>query len=221
MKHAGSRVHNDHDDRCPCAECGLVGSATLARDLEQEEVHESVPLERALVLEESGGPCGAAQPAQSPRAEWSTIPTPTFETLVVGSAVANDAMGAPENTRLPVRPSLNPWSTTERKWYLASLPSDGVIEHRAIIAPRTPAARAPPGKGGAGRGGACGVVDDSSKLGVRRSGARGRRCCLSEGQAPLLGGIRPGSGAAVSARSRGGSARSVQRRRTREMGGFQ
>ena len=83
------------------------------------------------------------------------------------------------------------------------------------------AARAPPGKGGAGRGGACGVVDDSSKLGVRRSGARGRRCCLSEGQAPLLGGIRPGSGAAVSARSRGGSARSVQRRRTREMGGFQ
>ena len=112
-----------------------------------------------------------------------------------------DAMGAPEKTRLPVRPSLNPWSTTERKWYLASLPSDGVIEHRAIIAPRTPAARAPPGKGGAGRGGACGVVDDSSKLGVRRSGARGRRCCLSEGQAPLLGGIRPGSGAAVSTRS--------------------
>ena len=138
VQHAGSRVHNDHDDRCPCGECGLVGSATLAGDLEREEVDESVPLERALVLEESGGPCGAAQPAQSPRAEWSTIPTPTFKTLVVGSAVANDAMGAPENTRLRVRPSLNPWSTTERKWYLASLPSDGVIEHRAIIAPRTP-----------------------------------------------------------------------------------
>ena len=150
VKHAGSRADDDDDDRCPCAECGLVGSATLARDLEREEVDESVPLERALVLEESGGPCGAAQPAQSSRAEWSTIPTPTiagmrweecwttFETLVVGSAVANDAMGAPEKTRLPVRPSLNPWSTTERKWYLASLPSDGVIEHRAIIAPRTP-----------------------------------------------------------------------------------
>ena len=60
------------------------------------------------------------------------------ETTQVTHAPENDAMGAPENTRLRVRPSLNPWSTTERKWYLASLPSDGVIEHRAIIAPRTP-----------------------------------------------------------------------------------
>ena len=115
VTHAGSRADDDDDDRCPSAECGLVGSATLARDLEQEEVHESVPLERALVLEESGGPCGAAQPAQSPRAEWSTIPTPTiagmrwdecgttFEALVVGSAVANDAMGAPGETRLQLQ----------------------------------------------------------------------------------------------------------------------
>ena len=60
------------------------------------------------------------------------------ETTQVTHAPENDAMGAPENTRLRVRPSLNPWSTTERKWYLASLPSDGVIEHRAIIAPQTP-----------------------------------------------------------------------------------
>ena len=60
------------------------------------------------------------------------------ETTQVTHAPENDAMGAPENTRLRVRPCLNPWSTTERKWYLASLPSDGVIEHRAIIAPRTP-----------------------------------------------------------------------------------
>ena len=138
VTNAGSRADDDDDDRCPSAECGLVGSATLARDLDREEVHESVPLERALLLEESGGPCGAAQPAQSPRAEWSTIPTPTFKTLVVGSAVANDAIGAPKNTGLRVRPCLNPWSTTERQWYLAGLPSDGVIEHRAIIAPRTP-----------------------------------------------------------------------------------
>ena len=109
-----------------------------------------MPLERALVLEESGGPCGAAQPAQSPRAEWSTILAPTiagmrwdecwttFETLVVGSAVANDAMGAPEDTRLRVRPCPNPWSTTEREQHVAGLPRDGVIEHRAIIAPQTP-----------------------------------------------------------------------------------
>ena len=138
VQHAGSRAHDDDDDRCPCGECGLVGSATLAGDLEREEVDESVPLERALVLEESGGPCGAAQPAQSPRAAWSTIPTPTFKTLVVGSAVANDAIGAPENTRLRVRLCPNPWSTTEREWHLAGLPSDGVIEHRAIIAPQTP-----------------------------------------------------------------------------------
>ena len=138
VTHAGSRADDDDDDRCPSAECGLVGSATLARDLEREEVHESVPLERALLLEESGGPCGAAQPAQSPRAEWSTIPTPTFETLVVGSAVANDAMGAPENTRLRVRPCPNPWSTTEREQHVARLPKDGVIEHRAIVAPKTP-----------------------------------------------------------------------------------
>ena len=75
VTHAGSRADDDDDDRCPSAECGLVGSATLARDLEREEVHESVPLERALRLEESGGPCGAAQPAHSPRAEWWTIPT--------------------------------------------------------------------------------------------------------------------------------------------------
>ena len=146
VKHAGSRADDDDDDRCPSAECGLVGSATLARDLEREEVHESVPLERALLLEESGGPCGAAQPAQSPRVEWSTIRTATSEKLVVGSAVANDAMGAPENTRLRVRPSLNPWSTTERKWYLASLPSDGVIEHRAIIAAQAPPRKRRKGK---------------------------------------------------------------------------
>ena len=148
VKHAGSRADDDDDDRCPCAECGLVGWATLARDLEREEVDESVPLERALVLEESGGPCGAAQPAQSPRAEWSTISTPTFETLVVGSAVANDAIGAPENTRLRVRPCLNPWSTTERQWYLAGLPSDGVIEHRAIIAAQAPPRKRRKDKGG-------------------------------------------------------------------------
>ena len=115
VKHAGSRADDDDDDRCPCAECGLVGSATLARDLEREEVDKSVLLEKALVAGQT-----------------------TFETLVVGSAVGNDAMGAPENTRLPVRLCPNPWSTTEREWYLAGLPSDGVIEHRAIIAPQTP-----------------------------------------------------------------------------------
>ena len=54
---------------------GSVGWAELARDLEPGEVDESTPLERALVLEETGGPGGAAQPAHSPRAEWSTIPT--------------------------------------------------------------------------------------------------------------------------------------------------
>ena len=115
VTHAGSRADDDDDDRCPCAECGLVGSATLARDLEREEVDKSVLLEKALVAGQT-----------------------TFETLVVGSAVGNDAMGAPENTRLPVRPCPNPWSTTEREWHLAGLPRDGVIEHRAIIAPQTP-----------------------------------------------------------------------------------
>ena len=115
------------------------------------------------MLVEGGGPGDAAQPAQSPRVEWSTIPTPaiagmrwdecgtTFEALVVGSVVPNDAMGAPGDTRFQVRPCPNPcgarmwpalraiadapWS---REQHVASLPSDGVIEHRAIIAPRTP-----------------------------------------------------------------------------------
>ena len=62
----------------------------------------------------------------------------TFEALVVGSVVANDAMGAPGDTRLQVRPCPNPWSRMGREQHVASLPSDGVIEHRAIIAPRTP-----------------------------------------------------------------------------------
>ena len=187
VTHAGSRADDDDDDRCPCAECGLVGSATLARDLEREEVHESVPLERALRLEESGGPCGAAQPAQSPRAEWSTIPTPTFETLVVGSAVANVAMGAPENTRLRVRPCPNPWSTTEREQYVTSLPKDGVIEHRAIIAPQTP------------------PREPRQEKAAQAEEARAEWSTLptssaSDEATPLLGGIRQGNGAAVSAK---------------------
>ena len=35
-------------------------------------------------------------------------------------------------------PPRNPWSTTERAQHLACLPRDGVIEHRAIVAPWTP-----------------------------------------------------------------------------------
>ena len=115
------------------------------------------------MLVEGGGPGDAAQPAQSPRVEWSTIPTAavagmrwdecgtTLEALVVGSVVPNEAMGGPGDTGFQVRPCPNPcgarmwpalraiadapWS---REQHVASLPSDGVIEHRAIIARRTP-----------------------------------------------------------------------------------
>ena len=48
----------------------LRGSVGRLLDHTLEEV-----LEQALLLEERGGPGGAAQPAHSPRAEWSTIPT--------------------------------------------------------------------------------------------------------------------------------------------------
>ena len=133
-----------------------MGWANLARDLEREEVDESVTLERAHVLVEGGGPGDAAQPAQSPRVEWSTIPTAavggtTLEALVVGSVEPNEMMGGTGDTGFQVRPCPNPcgarmwparraiadarWS---RKQHEDSLPSDGVIEHRAIIAPRTP-----------------------------------------------------------------------------------
>ena len=176
VTHAGSRADDDDDDRCPCAECGLVGSATLARDLEREEVDKSVLLEKALVAGQT-----------------------TFETLVVGSAVGNDAMGAPENTRLRVRPCPNPWSTTEREWHLAGLPRDGVIEHRAIIAPQTPPreprqerrrrqrrrgrsgrrfleARRPPKR----RPRSALLSQRRSSAPTRRYPPRHRRCCLSE-----------------------------------------
>ena len=39
--------------------------------------------------------------------------------------------------RIP-RGAPNPWTTTEREQHRASLPPDGVIEHRLIVAPRTP-----------------------------------------------------------------------------------
>ena len=111
------------------------------------------------MLVEGGGPGDAAQPAQSPRVEWSTIPTAavggtTLEALVVGSVEPNEMMGGTGDTGFQVRPCPNPcgarmwpalraiagvpWSRTEREQHVASLPSDGVIEHRAIIARRIP-----------------------------------------------------------------------------------
>ena len=108
------------------------------------------------MLVEGGGPGDAAQPAQSHRVEWSTIPTAavggtTLEALVVGSVEPNEMMGGTGDTGFQVRPCPNPcgarmwpalraiagapWS---RAQHMASLPSDGVIEHRAIIAPQTP-----------------------------------------------------------------------------------
>ena len=95
------------------------------------------------MLVEGGGPGDAAQPAQSPRVEWSTIPTAavggtTLEALVVGSVEPNEMMGGTGDTGFQVRPCPNPCGASMWPAHEDSLPSDGVIEHRAIIAPRTP-----------------------------------------------------------------------------------
>ena len=95
--------------------------------------------------------------------------------------------GAPGDTRLLKRPCANPWSSTEHARHLVRLPKDGVIEHRAIIA-----AQAPPRK-------------RRKEKTAQAEEARAEWSTLptssaSDEATPLLGGIRQGNGAAVSAK---------------------
>ena len=46
--------------------------------------------------------------------------------------------GARQGMGLPLSGPPTPWTTTEREQHRASLPRDGVIEHLAMVVPRTP-----------------------------------------------------------------------------------